>query len=300
MSGLSAPRILFGVHSISPYSRADRLPYGILKVIGSASLDMKAPVEQLYGGAQRFAWAAETKTISSDVKCKVKAYPGFLFTQFLGGVSTDNAGEATASVTTMVNFKGTSVLQATTGVASVAVTSGNETNVKFGRYVVKAVSASTVDVYSYADPDFNRGSTPLTYQNDLLKITATALTITTGATVVVIPNTGLQLVGGSGTIAMVTGDTAFFTARPENSGSSDIVIGNAATSFPAFGAVIMAQKRATGEMFEIDAYNCIASGFAIPMDEMKFSETEITLTMLYDSVQDAVFNIRSVIPLTFK
>lgn len=298
MSGLGSPRIVFGVHSVSPYSRVDRTPYGILKVIGSASLAFSSSVEQLYGGSQRFAWAAESKTFASSMDCKVKAYPGFLFSLFMGATVVENAGEALASVTALVNMKGTSVLQATTGIASVGITTGNESNVKFAQYVAVATDATHVDIYMMSDVDAARGSTPVSFQNDSLKITATPLAIT-AATPVVIPNTGLQLVGGSGTIALVAGDTAYFQSRPENTKSSDISIGASTTSMPAFGAVLLAQKRATAEMCEIEAFNCIAEGFPLPMDEMKFSETSCKITLLYDSVQDKVAKIRTVTPITF-
>jgi hypothetical protein len=295
MSGLSAPRIVFGLHSVSPFSRVDGTPFGILKVIGSANMALSAAVEQLHGGAQKFAWAAESKTISAEVSCKVKAYPGFLFTQFLGGTNTDNAAESTASVSTLTNMKGTSVMQATTGIASIAV--GTATDVKFGRFVVKVVTSTTVDVYAMSDVDFARG-TAESFQNDLLKVTATALTITASSPVT-IPGFGITLTGGSGTIGMTVGDTATFTSRPINTASSDIVIGNAATAMPAFGAVILAQKRSTAEMFEITAFNAIASGFPLPMDEFAFSTTELKMTCLYDSTNDAVFKIRAVTPTTF-
>lgn len=296
--GLSAPRIVFGVHSLSPYSRTDHTPFGILKVIGSANINLQSALEELYGGAQKFSWAAESKTIKAELACKVKAYPGFLFTQFLGGSVTDNVAETTASVTALTNFKGASVMVATTGIASVGVKSGSESKVKFGKYVVKAASATTVDVYLLSDVDMARGADGLDYQNDALKINAAAITIT-AATPVDIPNTGLQLTGGSGVIALVSGDTATFSARPINNGSSDIVIGAASTTLPAFGAMILAQKRATGEMFEIEAFNCIASGFPINFDEMAFSQTELKVSCIYDSAQDAVFKIRSVIPTSF-
>lgn len=294
---LSNPRIVFGIHSISPYSRTDKLPYGILKVIGAANLSLQAAVEQLYGGSNKFAWAAESKTISSEISCKVKAYPGFLFQLFLGGTVTDNAAETGGSVTTLTNFKGTTAKSATIGVASVSVKSGSEADVKFGKYIVKVASATTVDVYAFSDVDFARG-TDLTYQSDLLKITASALTIATGADVD-IPNTGLKLTGGSGTIAMTVGDTASFSARPINTSSSDIIIGNDITALPAFGAILLAQKRATAEMFEIEAFNAIGSGMPIPLDEFAFSISEFKMTCLYDSTANAVFNIRAVVPTNF-
>ncbi len=294
---LSAPRIVFGVHSLSPYSRSTKLPYGILKVIGSASLALTSSVDKLFGGASRFAWAAESKTIETGFSAKVKAYPGFLFQLWLGASVTDNAGEALGSVTTLTNFKGTSLKSATTGVATVTVKSSSEGDLKFGKYVVVAASATTVNVYCMSDVDMGRGTTE-SYQDDNLKITASALTIV-ASTGVDVPGFGLTLTGGSGTIGMTTGDTATFSVRPENSKSSDIIVGNALTSLPAFGAVILAQKRATAEMFEIEAFNCIGYGMPIPMAEMAFSETDLKVECLYDSVQDAVFNIRTVTPLSF-
>lgn len=296
MSGLSSPRIVFGIHSLSPYSRADKTPYGILKVIGSSSISLQASVEQLYGGSSKFAWAAESKTISSDLSAKVKAYPGFLFSQFLGGTVVDNSAEASGSASALANFKGTSVFKSTTGIASVAVKSGSELVVKFSKFMAIATDATHVDVYAFSDIDFAR-ATALSYQNDALKITATPLVITT-ATAVDIPNTGLQLTGGSGTIAMVAGDTAYFSSRPINSGSSDIVIGASTTALPAFGSVILAQKRATAEMFEIEAFNCIPSGMPIPLNEFAFSETDLKVTLVYDAPNDAVFKIRTAAPLS--
>lgn len=293
---LGDPRILFGVHSISPYSRTDGMPYGILKVLAGGTLSLQAPIEQLYGGSNKFSWAAESKTIASDMSVKVKAYPGFLFQIFLGASVTDNSAETGGSVTTLTNFKGTTAKSATIGIASIAVKSGSETDVKFGRFVVKVVSATTVDVYLLSDVDIDRG-TDGTYQSDLLKITATPLTIVT-ATAVTIPNFGLELTGGSGTIGMTVGDTASFQSRPINTGSSDIVVGANPTTLPAFSAVMLAQRRADGSMFEITAYNMIGSGLPIAMDEFAFSQTEIKMTLLYDSSKNKVFDIRSIVPST--
>lgn len=291
--GLSAPRILFGVHSISPYSRTDKLPYGILKVVGSCNVSLQSKIDQLFGGSSKFSWAAEASTISTDIAAKVKAYPGFLFTLFLGGTVTDNVAEAAASVTALTNFKGTSCQKATTGIASVAVHSGTETTVIFSKFLVKVVGPTTVDVYAYSDQDFSRSTAA--YSTDLLKI-ATALTVTTGAALTNIPGTGIDLVGGAGTIGMTTGDTATFSTRPINSGSSDIVIGSSTTSMPAFGAIMLAQKRVNAEMFEIEAYNVVAAGLPISLSEMAFSETELKMTCLYDSAQNAVMTVRAVIP----
>ena len=295
MSGLTSPRILFGVHSISPYNRSTGMPYGILKVIGQSSVALQATTEKLYAGAQRFAWAAESKTIDTTVTAKVKAFPGFLFAQFLGATVTENAAEPLASATALTNLNGTSCQKATTGIASIAVHTGSEADVKFGKYIVKVVSSSTVDVYAISDVDFSR-NTAKTFVNDALKITASPLTITTAGALTLIPGFGLDLIGGNGTIGMTIGDTAVFHARPENLFSEDIIIGNATTQMAAFGAIMLSQKRATGEMFEIEAFNCVPNGFPIPMEEMKFAETELKMDCIYDAANDAVFSIHNVTP----
>ena len=64
--GLSTNRIVYGIHSIAPYSRTDYTPYGILKVLGGGSMTLSAEFEDLFGGSNRYAWASEPKTISSE------------------------------------------------------------------------------------------------------------------------------------------------------------------------------------------------------------------------------------------
>src|SRR3982751_603738 len=138
---LSAPRIIFGVHSMSPYSRTDGTPYGLLKVIGSANLALTSDLEQLFAGSNKFAWAAESKTVSTELTAKVKAYPGFLFQLFLGASVSDTGVDTAGTVSGFTDKLGTSVFQATTGNASVNVKTASKANLKFGRYVIKALSA---------------------------------------------------------------------------------------------------------------------------------------------------------------
>ena len=52
----------------------------------------------------------------------------------------------------------------------------------------------------------------------------------------------------------------------------------------------------TGEMFEIDAHNCVGSGLPISMEEQAFSQPELKMTCLYDSSLDRVFTIRHILP----
>lgn len=292
MSGLSAPRILYGIHSISPYSRTDGTPYGILKVVGSANLALSSPLEQLYAGSNKYAWAAENKTVSADIKAKVKAYPGFLFQLFLGATVTTAGVDTSGTISTPVNKLGTSIIAAT-GLATVTVKSASKANLKFGQYVLKALTSSTLAIYLMSDIDITRG-TAAAYSDDTLVLVETISIATTVATD--ITDLGITLTGGASATAFVVGDTATFSVLPLSSSTTQIVVGQSTDTFPAFGALLLAQKRATQEMFEINAHYCVGGGLPIDFAENAFSQPDLTMTCLYDSVLNKVFTIRHIIP----
>lgn len=289
---LSDPRILYGIHSISPYSRADGTPYGILKVIGSAALALNSDQELLYAGSNKFPWAAENKTVSTELTAKVKAYPGFLFSLFLGATVTDAGQDTAGTVSTITNKKGTSMVAAT-GLASVAVLVASKANLKFGKYVIKATSSTAFKIYLYSDIDITRG-TDESYNSDDLDVQEVT-GVATGANSDV-ASLGLRFTGGASATAFVVGDTAIFEVLPLSEKSSTIIVGKSTDTFPAFSALLMAQKRATGEMFEIDAHYCTAGGLPISLEENAFSQPELKMTCLYDSALDRVFTIRHLYP----
>jgi hypothetical protein len=293
---LSDPRIVYGVHSISPYNRTTKLPYGILKVIGSANLALTSDLEQLFAGSNKFAWAAENKTVSTELTAKVKAYPGFLFSLFLGATVTDATSDTAGTISTLTNQNGTSLKSATTGIASVAIKSAQKANLKFGKYILKVLTSTTVGVYLLSDIDITRG-TDVSYTDDNLGLTLAGGTVTiTSATGTDLDDLGITLNGGSGTIGMTVGDTATFEVLPPSTKSSSIVVGQSTDTFPAFGALLLSQKRATGEMFEIDAHNCVGGGLPINMEENAFSQPELKMACLYDSTLNRVFSIRHIMP----
>lgn len=290
---LSNPRIIFGVYSISPYHRDTKLPYGILKVVGSAHLALSSSIDELFGGANRFSWAAEAKQIKTELTAKVKAYPGFLFQLFLGASVTDTGVDSSGTVSALVNAKGTSAFNSTTGIASIAVKSAAKADLKFGKYTLSVLTSTTVALYLQSDIDIKRG-TAESYLDDTLSVVATLTIVASTGTD--ITGFGLTLTGGSGTIGMTVGDTCTFEVKPLSTSSSLIVVGSNPTDLPAFGAIMLAQKRATGEMFEIDAHNVIGVGLPIPLAEFAYSEAELKATCVYDSVLDRVFTIRHILP----
>ncbi len=292
---LTDPRAIFGVHSFTPYNRTTGLFYGEVRVLKGSSLALSGEQIDLMGGSSKYPWASEDGNITSEISLKVAQFEDFMFELFLGAAPTNNSAETTGNVSTLTNKKGSSTMNATTGIASVTALSGSESDMKFGKYVVKVVSATTVDVYFSSDADIGRG-TDGSYQDDDLKITASALTVVSGATVNV-PSFGIKFTGGSGAIAMTTGDTATFEVRPINTGSMTVTVGGVANqTFPEFGAIIMAQKRGNQELTEIDCFRCKAVGMPINFEQNAFSETEIKIKALYDSTADGVFKMRTVKP----
>lgn len=289
---LTNPRILFGIHSVTPFNRSTGQPYGIAKCIGSASLALTSDLEQLFAGSNKFAWAAEAKTVNSEMTIKLKEYPNFLFELFLGATVTDNAADATGTISGFANVYGSSIKHASNGMSDVAVDSGSGANLKHGKYLLKATGAATAKLFIYSDIDLLRGVDE-SFTDDTLELVATidisSATHDDGA------NTGLSFVK-AGTPAFVTGDTAEFYVRPPSTDSASIVIGKSSTTFPAFGMYAVAQKRADGSIFDMEIYNAVANGMPIPLEEQAFSQPEVKLACLYDSAKDAVAKLTHYIP----
>jgi hypothetical protein len=290
--GLSQPQTIFGVHSVTLFDRASKLPFGIIKIVGSISANFSGDFVDLFGGSNRYAWDSEAGNLDVTIEGTVKETPNMLFEKFLGGTATQNAAEASGNVGTLTNKRG-ELVEATTGIASASALSGSEDDLKDAQYVVLAVSATEVDVYAMTDVDFNNGS-PLSFEDDSLKITATPLTIPDSGGVVTIPNTGIELTGGSGTVALTTGDTAYVYSRKINAGSDIITLGQALQEFPEFGVKIASQRKAGGDTFQSEFYRCKGIGLPLNMSEKEWSESDITIKALYDACEDGIGQIRRI------
>lgn len=282
---LSNPRSIFGLHSVSPYSRTDGTFYGILKVLKSSQFTMTGTNVELHGGSQKFAWAVETGEIKAEVSLKVAEYPDFLFTLFLGQAPTTTSAGA-GNVTAPANKLGTSVVSVA-GIASLAITTAADA--KFGKYVIKAASSTTVDIYLSTDLDAGRG-TAVPYQNDALKVTATALTLT-AAGVTAIPGTGLSITAAAGPIVLVVGDTATFSVLPASNKTSLVTVGKASAVYPEFGMICMAQRTGDKRMLEVDIFRCKGAGMPMPFQPNTWNEADIKLGVFYDGAQDGVCNV---------
>ena len=164
--GLSTPRTVFGIHSICPVSRTDGMPYGpVAKVLKSSNFSLVGETVDLFGGSSPYSWQTENGTITAELSLTMNEYPSWVFELFLGQALTENAAETTGNVTTGTNVLGSSIISAANGI-EVTATGSDEADLKFGKYIIKAVSANTFDVYGTSDLDY--GSE--VFVNDALKI----------------------------------------------------------------------------------------------------------------------------------
>ena len=287
---LTAPVTIFGVHSLTLLEQTTFLPLRTFKVVGDLTLPFETDLETLYGGSNRFAWEAEPKTIKTDMAVTLKSFDNELFTYLQGATVVAGTAETGGGIVAATNRYGTSVIAAT-GLVGVTVLTASKANLKAGLYIIKAASATTIEVYAATDVDFSAG-TALPLLTDTMKVLA-ATSITTGATVDV-ATLGITITAGAGTIAFTIGDTATFEIRPVNINNADITLGSSNTNFPRLAMCFSAQKKGSGEIFYGFAPKVQPAGFSIPLKEMAFATGSEKLMMLYDSSLDYVAKLRRV------
>lgn len=286
----TAPRSIFGIHGVTPYSRTTGLPYGELRVLQGSNLNITSELIELRGGSAKYPWAAEEGEITSDMTLNVSEMPNFMFELFLGKAPTDVAADADGAISTLTNKNGATIQGSADAITAVSLLSGSAANLKFGKYVVRGQSASAFDLYYLSGIDLGRG-TDGTHLNDGLLV---ASSVTFTASVATVPAFGLSF-AQNGTLAFTVGHTATFEVLPVNDGSTSVVVGGVVSqSFPEFGALVYAQKRGNDEMLELDVYRCKGAGMPIPFEVAAFQGYEVTAKCLYDDTLDGIFKMRHV------
>lgn len=281
----------FGIHSLSAVSRTTGLPYGEAAIVGDASVEFSASSVDLRGGSSLYPRATEITEIDSMVNVNIRTFPDWIFELYMAGsISTTVASATDGTIGTITNIVGTTVVSAA-GVIDPTLKVGGEDDLKTNYYIVVAVSATTVDVYTVSDFQFSRG-VDLFLDSDTLKITTAPLTIVL-ATAVEIPGTGIELTGGAGAIAMDVGDVGMFQVAPPHNGISDIDIGTPGGVFPEHELYIFGKERASGETALIRCFKaqCV-SGLTYNFSQSDFSTTDISIKLLLDESAGKVATFR--------
>jgi hypothetical protein len=276
---------IFGVHQMTAISRSDGTIYGTLKALGDATIDHSREAIKLFGGSNPHPWSTQYGNISGDMSITIREFKPFLWT-LTGNTITNTPASATGTVSALTNIGSAvaPVMSGTTGIASVAVTSGNKANLKAGRYIVKAESASTVSVYAYTDVDGGAGAALPALDDTNLLTASPFLTITTGAAVTTLANLGIQFVGGSGTIGMTVGATAYFDITPVNTGGSVRITDNANPVPVSCSIVVASQKQTNGNVDYTYLPNCTVDAVPQGYGEKKFTEGDLKISVNYDAV----------------
>lgn len=274
----------FGVKGLIFYNRTTLKPVGVFRVISEVNFTGERPQELLEGGHHNGPWAAESGVPANTLTATLMQFPDFAYTELENATKTVTTGEDTSGdIGTITNKNGTSVVNATTGIASVSITSGEAADLPVGKVVAVAASATTVDLYLLGDTA--SGALPVT--NELTLIQAGVTIADSGATVE-ISGYGITITSGSGTVALTTGDTAYFTVRPANSETTEIVLGDA-SDVKNVGCILVYPKTSDKRHSIVDFPKVAVSGLALAASTRAYAEFEMNATPLYDSDESALF-----------
>jgi len=292
-SGTGYPTIRqeFGCHSICARNRTTKVITGLIEVIGDISLEFSASSVDNRGGSSLYPRATEITEIDSTISFNIRQWDDWIFTNYMAAsVATTAASATVGTIGTPANITGTSAYAASGGVASVTLTSGGAADLKTGPYLVVAASASTVNVYRPTTFQNSRG-TDLYLDDNVGKITTSALTISSG-TAVAIPGTGLTLTGAATAIAMTPGDSFQVFVTPPHNGISQVDIGIPGNVFPEHELIIFGKQRGSGEAVFVQCYKaqCV-SGMTFPMSQSDFAATDVSVKLLLDTTVNKVATI---------
>lgn len=283
---LSNPITSFGVHQATIEDRTTFERFTAL-ILGDFSFDNSQEQIELRGGSSSYPWDTADADSESSVKLEVKQYDLGLL-KYLNGInstvanySEDTDGEAAGAAAGLSNLIGTSVFNATTGVASVAPKSSQ--NPVFGNYILKAASATTVDVYLDNNLD------GLAFVDDSLKITSSPITIPNSGATVDIPGANITITGGSGTVAMTTGDMASFNARPINNYLYEYKGGAPGASKPYFKMTVFTEKLGSGLYRAYEFPRVRANGVGFKNARKEWASFDADIKVLYDSTAGYAF-----------
>lgn len=270
------PITVFGIANAVIEDRTTHERYN-LRVLGDMEFNISQESVKLYGGQSVYPWGIAKGVAEGSITLTVKQYDVSVmkyFNPFIAGALTENlSGDVAGNVSTPVELIGTTSISAT-GVASIAVIPS--ANPKYGNYIVKAVSATEVDIFVDNEVE------GIQLIDDYLKVNATPYTITAGGNTD-ITEIGVRLVGGAGPIAMTIGDMFSFTARPINSYNYAYKLGYTGAQLQDFSLYLTAEKLGGNKYRALYLPKVQASGSPIKFAEKDWSTFDATLDVAYDS-----------------
>jgi hypothetical protein len=273
-----------GIKSLTLYDRDTEIPSAFLRVISEVNIDYKVDFDDLDIGGT--IWDSEQKSKSAELSFTAYDYTDEMVEQLTGGTMTEYESEADGEIVDFANVKGTSVFNATTGIASISVTALEKADLKEGKYTIVASGGNTARVYAASDISFGDGKNTAFIDNSLVITAALEFASATGTKV---DDYGITLNGGSGTIAFTPGDTAsFYVRRPLVTGYK-LKVGGINDTVTECGVWIYPKKKNTYYTM-IDCFKVKIAGMPIGFKD-GYSEYKVTAKLLYDSAKDGYYNL---------
>lgn len=282
----STPIQNFGIHQITMKDATDPSIIGVGKVLGDITPELSQELIDNRGGSAAFPWASAPGEATGEISVIIKQYDKnllrFINPYISGSLVEDDDGDAAGYASTITNIVGTSVVDAASGIASVAVDATTAAaGLSYGDYIIKATAAGTFDIY--IDMDIS-GTAP--YYDDTYKVNSAAITNPgTGGTVVA---NGIEFTAGSGASSFTVGDVARFSVRPINSYMLTSYIMKDGASPQEFELTIVAEK--VGDKVRVIKFpRCIAGGGAnLKFVYKDWSMIETTIKILQPSTETYV------------
>lgn len=272
-------RGFWGAKYFIPYNRTTFKPYGVFQVMQEVALERSIEQVELLGGDAAGAWDSEAGQPENSITGTFREFPNFAFEMLEGATITSTAADSAGFVSAILNKKNDTVVDATTGIASIALKVGEEGALIAGRVILVAATTTTVDIY--ASGLLGSGNA---FSDDTALIVAGVTIPGTGATVDV-DDIGITITGGSGSIAMVAGDTAYFESRPINSGGSEIIEVGGSATIQEFGAWLVYPKKSDGQINYVDFFRIKAAGMPFGATSKEWSEWELAGKPIVDNDQ---------------
>lgn len=272
-------RDFFGIRYVVPYNLTSRKPIVVLRAIGEISYENEVEAIELTGGHTEAPYDVEYGQPSPAFTGTVREYPAELFGIMETVTTTENAAESGGSVGSPTNNQGTSMFNASNGVSAVSVNSAQKANLVFGEYIFVATAAQTFDIYVNGLEDAF---------DDIEGKVVSGVDASSAGTVDV-DALGIQIVI-TGTAAFTTGDTMSFEVRPENTGSTEILVGTG-TEPSNFGLRCIFPRKTDGVMHYIDVFNVSGRGMPWKGVSREFSEFDINWKPLARASDGAVYKM---------
>jgi hypothetical protein len=279
---------IFGARAIALRDRlsGDISAFEVLD--GSVNADFSAEFADLFGGAAKTPRAREITAITGSVEATLKQVNGDWMRATIGAQVSTTAASASGSIVDLENIVGTSVIDGTTGIATVDILVGDD--LKPGTYYITAESATEISVARDISGD------GVQFLDDSYQVTGTDITIVVAAgsaftDIDDVATFGIEFTGGSGAIALTMGDRAKFTVIPPHAGIEESIIPNQ-INIPEFELIVYSEQKSDGGYSMLTLPRVQASGLPLVFNVGEFSDTSTSFMLLECSLEPrGVFKI---------